>query len=271
MAKAGVAKCTFCNANRPLTKEHIFRQSWKNHFGKSTHNIHEWGWQRDDSGQAVHDSRSYRKVGFEQTVKAFCGRCNNGWMNDLEQEAGNLVLALAKGEDRNLTPEDLATITRWAAKTAFVVETTLKANQTSREDQYIDLQQGKVPARFHFWMYPVIANPFVKTRSTPIGLTDRGPYRSIVEDEWRLTSILFYQVHMLSIHSSNEKMDDLLAVLNIPRICGNPVSTRHDGWTWPPAQPTPAFLTDEMHSLVVNYISGRLREAGMEAWNPPAS
>jgi hypothetical protein len=252
-----------------LTNEHIFRRSWKNHFGKSTHEMRDLGWQRNDSGHAMHISRSYQKTGFEQKVKAFCGRCNNGWMNKLEEEAESHVLALATGAMRNLTPEDLATVARWAAKTAFVLETTLRVGRTSREDQYRDLRQGKMPARFHLWMYPVIANPLLKTRSTPIGLVERGSYRQFVDDEWRVTSILFYQVHLLSIHSSNEKTDRLLEALNVPRICGNPVSARLDGWTWPPSQPTPAYLADQMHSLVLRYMEARLSEAGVEAWEPP--
>jgi hypothetical protein len=52
-----------------------------------------------------------------------CETCNNGWLNDLERETRPGLEALIKGAGRivALTPPQRRLLSRWAAKTAFLI------------------------------------------------------------------------------------------------------------------------------------------------------
>ena len=59
-----------------------------------------------------------------------CATCNNGWMSDLEQGCREVLLALvqARGSPKDLSEQECLRVARWAAKTAYVLNSS--ANYT---------------------------------------------------------------------------------------------------------------------------------------------
>jgi hypothetical protein len=65
--------------------------------------------------------RSYKLNTF--TTRQVCARCNNGWMSRLEDQAKPIILPLMRQERSilMLTDDERRTLSRWAAKTAFMI------------------------------------------------------------------------------------------------------------------------------------------------------
>jgi hypothetical protein len=81
-------------------------------------------------------------------VKNVCKACNNGWMSSLEDRAKPFILELMNEQTKilsGLPPEGMLAVSRWAAKTAFMIASVQKdhlglpwqlfQNMRSDEDQ----------------------------------------------------------------------------------------------------------------------------------------
>jgi hypothetical protein len=68
-------------------------------------------------------STMHRQPNLESFVNgAVCGKCNSGWMSNLETQAGAIFQKLTTGTDiRALSPDEVDIIARWTAKTAIVL------------------------------------------------------------------------------------------------------------------------------------------------------
>ncbi len=240
------------------------RRDWRNHFPDRGQNREsDWGWCVGHNGERIFSSRSWAAEPFDRTVRAVCAGCNNGWMNNLENDAGDLILSLAKGETRSFAYPELEVLMQWMAKTTFVIEKWDKGVPVAAKDQLLAVQARKVPPRFMMWMYPIRPNGAVKFRTTPCGVVDMGVYHSVPSESWRITSLLFMQVHFLAVYASTKMVDDVLRAMNLARVCGNSVATRTGGWRWPPNDAAPWFLADAMHAAVARYIMFRAADVGM--------
>src|SRR5271170_4728025 len=71
-----------------------------------------------------------RKHGLNNfAVKNVCETCNNGWMSLLEDRAKPFILALMNEQGKvfnDLPPEGMLAVSRWAAKTAFMIASVQK-------------------------------------------------------------------------------------------------------------------------------------------------
>lgn len=121
MGEGSLNPCFFCaQTGVKLTGEHVWREKWQEHYGSRPFTARQWGWTASGTKQRPYDRR-YPAKPFSQRLRDVCETCNNGWMNSLENEAGQVLLSLFNGERLTLTPEDALPLVRWAAKTAFVI------------------------------------------------------------------------------------------------------------------------------------------------------
>jgi len=60
----------------------------------------------------------------ELTARAFCGRCNNGWMSDLENEAKPYLIPMLLGYEVKLPSKAQTIVSIWVMKTTMVMEFT---------------------------------------------------------------------------------------------------------------------------------------------------
>ncbi|MGH3688652.1 MAG: hypothetical protein ACRDT7_00720 [Microbacterium sp.] len=95
---------------------------------------------------------------FTQSVKSFCGECNNGWMSRLETEAQRILTPLILGTPGQIDAEDLETVALWAHKTALTA--LMVSSQDERDDghgvtaeEYHSLYQAQAPLPWStFWI-----------------------------------------------------------------------------------------------------------------------
>lgn len=66
--------------------------------------------------------REKRAKGPAYYTRAFCERCNNGWMSALEEKVRPLLEPLLHGEPRRLGPDDQELLALWATKTILAFQ-----------------------------------------------------------------------------------------------------------------------------------------------------
>jgi hypothetical protein len=64
------------------------------------------------------------KNGGQLIVKSVCGKCNNGWMSELEQEAMPLLIPMFEAQPITLYPSQQFTLAVWITKMAFLFDST---------------------------------------------------------------------------------------------------------------------------------------------------
>lgn len=80
-----------------------------------------------------------------------CESCNNGWMNDLEREAMEILKPLIAGTMPlvSISDDERTIVAKWAAKTAYVMSyaVPLKKTPESSHLRYMKENKGAVPSR----------------------------------------------------------------------------------------------------------------------------
>lgn len=116
IAVASGRECVWCGA-RPVTNEHIFRESWEERFMRFAAPGPLFSVHARPKGQL--EKRPDRT--FAQKVKRACRNCNGGWMNDADLAVQDLLTGLANDQwPRALTAEEVAAFRLWGAKTAVM-------------------------------------------------------------------------------------------------------------------------------------------------------
>ena len=79
-----------------------------------------------ESGRSTGEHWGHNRMGGarDATTKAVCAKCNNGWMNDLDNELRTLGSQLIKGRTVRLTKGKQASLARWAMKTILMLQLT---------------------------------------------------------------------------------------------------------------------------------------------------
>lgn len=112
--------CMFCGSANPMTREHIFRSSWKKTIKTNEHLLNLPGIDRKfqqfgEDGSVV---RSKSEDLFSVVVKRVCDTCNNEWMNDLDSIVERWVFN-PDDDDNCCDPREFR---RWAIKVALLRE-----------------------------------------------------------------------------------------------------------------------------------------------------
>lgn len=122
---------------------------------------------RHTAGQLTELGRNMGvRTPFTQTVRSFCGQCNNGWMSRLETEAQRILTPLILGTAGIVEATDLQTVALWAHKTALTA--LMVSSQDERDDGH------GVPEREYHALYasqaPLPASTFWIGRREDIGV-----------------------------------------------------------------------------------------------------
>jgi hypothetical protein len=101
-----MARCTFCQEDRTLTREHVWPQWLASVF-------------EEEAPQPI-----VRRVGgavsirnepmFKQTVRAVCRDCNGGWMSQLEERVKPVLRPMIRGMTVQLGVDTQGLIATWA-------------------------------------------------------------------------------------------------------------------------------------------------------------
>lgn len=237
--------CIFCGgvAN---SKEHVLRKKWRDYFGEDLRGYTEEHVYANPQGGPAHiESKKSKRVQFDYTVKAVCTVCNNGWMNDLENEVEQVLLRLFRGEAGPLSADDLGALTRWAAKTAFVIEAMDSSPEAAVEEQRHAVRHGMAPVRFNAFLLPLQPNDGHRFRSTPL-YPPQTPEQGVL----RMTTVHLHQLQIFTVTARDERIQELSWNLQtFYRRLGSP--------TWPPAEldwpshePLPIESVQILHDLM---------------------
>ncbi len=249
--------CFFCGGSGKRSAEHVWRAKWRDHFGAEPFMMRQWGWVARD-GQPEHYARKFKAAPFSETFREVCTSCNNGWMNALENEVEVPLLVLASGARIQLGPVATAALTRWAAKTAYVIAGIARRRPAVSQPQKDTLRGGGVPSSFNLWVLPLPPdNATVQWRSTSLGLPVASDF------VWcRVTSWDFMAVHFLVTHFTPPSAAE---DISFQWVLGRAVTTRSEPWICPPpstdARPD---VYPDYHSGVLRHLYALLAEQGIQ-------
>ncbi len=111
-------RCLFCGSSGPMSREHVLPR-W---LGPLFPEFREVDYIR--AFQKTGDERQDHArpgIAFDQTVKDFCQRCNNGWMAHLETQTKPILEQLVLDQSRTITAVDQETIATWFTKTILAL------------------------------------------------------------------------------------------------------------------------------------------------------
>jgi hypothetical protein len=90
------------------------------------------------------------------TVKSVCAKCNNGWMNDLENANIPLLGSMMQDLSLRLEPDQQITVGRWVTKTGMILDSIRPRTNGIRfytQDECAGMRTGLViPARTRIWL-----------------------------------------------------------------------------------------------------------------------
>ncbi|MFQ2649121.1 hypothetical protein ACK3ZP_18840 [Aeromonas caviae] len=115
-------KCLFCDKDFSIvknSKEHILRKKNRELFGLNNTNTH-FIRRTGDARSTKLEERIYPLSPYEQTVSGICNVCNNGWMNDIDNNFEKLQCRLVKRLPVFAGDNEINKIKLWAYKTALV-------------------------------------------------------------------------------------------------------------------------------------------------------
>lgn len=110
--------CIFCGHAGKLTNEHVFPQWLLEVIPGEGRVQHEWIAPAGSNSK----SRKWTADVFSLTAKVVCERCNNGWMNDLEESARPFLESMIRGHGRTLYDHGRQQVAYWGLKTAMMVD-----------------------------------------------------------------------------------------------------------------------------------------------------
>ncbi len=111
----GARRCVFCDQANGLTREHVW-PDWLNDVFRDP-----LGWTITHSTPDRAREWERQTPRLDQTVRRVCGKCNHGWMSDLEGEAKDLVTHMIFGNPIVLQPEHQDLLLRWSYKTTLML------------------------------------------------------------------------------------------------------------------------------------------------------
>jgi|ERR1700733_3821624 len=140
--------CAFCaSSNRKITREHIIPE-WIGELFAAVGTV------TIEEGHPDRAMRSYDLTPFDQTVRAVCDQCNNGWMSRLETAVQPFLGPMIRhGRPTRLKPPQQALLARWAVKTALMAEYLHPVERIipiAENNRFYTLQQP--PAGYAVWL-----------------------------------------------------------------------------------------------------------------------
>jgi hypothetical protein len=136
----GVTACVFCGDSAgSQTREHVFA-AWIGRSLNLTSTLEASRINPDGT------TSSWRSRGFDQTVKATCAACNNGWMSDLEASVQSFLAPMVAGESRRLGRFQQQRCAAWALKTALMIAEMKPDIAIYPQREYLGLFRDGVPS-----------------------------------------------------------------------------------------------------------------------------
>ena len=135
--------CIFCGGTK-MSKQHI----WPAWAARMLNEVGPWRHvtQIERDGERL-EPRSWLRDPFEETTKAVCRACNNGWMSALEDRAKPHLEAMLRLQTQELHPEGQRTLAAWALQTALILIHTQGARHgVASKQEHVFLREHDEPS-----------------------------------------------------------------------------------------------------------------------------
>jgi len=113
--------CIFCGAEGgKISKEHLWSKWMRDHVeassGGTSSRI------RSTGGIKVASRNDWPSAGFDREISGPCKRCNESWMEALEDEARPLLIPMLQNQEVKLHPEEQRILARWATLKMLIAQ-----------------------------------------------------------------------------------------------------------------------------------------------------
>lgn len=163
-------RCVFCGS-RDLTKEHVW-PAWLANVARTEARARHFS--IAEVQEDVRKRTPFFGPPFQTTVRRVCGKCNHGWMNDLENAARPALTSMIQGRGRTLHRATRQTLGLWAWKTTLMFEFASSDSPREIPDEHYRwlYERRELPPRFHVWLAPYAGRRFITYyRRDALGLT----------------------------------------------------------------------------------------------------
>ena len=160
-----VRKCIFCGAG-PLTKTHIISKKLQDMLPPmDAQSARRSWWGNVETGESIDDSRVVNVSPLNHQVKRACAGCNNYWMNDIEESTRALVVSLAAGEARILSPKEWHDLATWSTIVAMLRATQEGGPSIMHPNDYQYIRDtSSPPPGYHFALLRGVRRDDLPTR-----------------------------------------------------------------------------------------------------------
>ncbi len=153
-------QCIFCEAPAATRED-----AWPRWLARRARTPHGVEVEAERRGVPLPQWRTSRH---EIRVRSVCGRCNNGWMSDMETRAKPVLEGLLDRSTLKLGPREQSTIAEWATKCAMVFEALRGSEEWfyTTEDRRSFRTGSTMPNRTHVWVAKCVDLPGLYCSST---------------------------------------------------------------------------------------------------------
>jgi hypothetical protein len=132
--------CIFCGGG-PLTGEHLL-PCWLRHVLPYDDLVVQFR----QIGSDESDRSEWEKKPFREKTNFACGRCNNGWMSDLEASSRPVLERAIRREPYTFTESDQVIAAAWAFKTCLVFQASqTRAGPVAPPAHFLHIRRNRTP------------------------------------------------------------------------------------------------------------------------------
>jgi hypothetical protein len=141
-------RCIFCGKEGKLTNEHLWPDWLSNHFprvmsrkGLKVQTVHTpWVDGKPDGPPQVRNGDPA-----SQRLELVCGKCNNGWMSEMQSDAKPYLLPLLQGRWKSLSSDGTLAVANWITMNSMVREFQNENAIVTRAEERLKFMQEKRP------------------------------------------------------------------------------------------------------------------------------
>ena len=138
--------CIFCGSTEnKLTNQHVFAEQLRERFEDV---IGEEGVTSIRTGSEP--PREFPSAPFADKIGGFCNKCNEGWMEDIENQAISILdTMMTGGFPRTLKPSDQLSLSTFAVLSALVLDHQVPKNRVVPDAEYDAFDSKQTPLDHH--------------------------------------------------------------------------------------------------------------------------
>ncbi|WP_457425661.1 hypothetical protein [Roseateles sp. P5_E7] len=208
------ARCVFCGAFG-VTKQHVWAD-WMNDLTDELETGSAQNLIRSDflpGGRVAifaPQLRFPRGPFRTKKIRRMCGKCNGGWMSEIENNAKPYITKLVLGESLTLNQDTCTALAAWSCLFSIVAEYTDERTQAIPHSDCLHLMKFRTaPAGWHIWAASYVGEMW-KRRYKHASICMRDLHTGITEWNTQFSTFAYGQMFIHAASSTRGLIDDQL-------------------------------------------------------------